>query len=58
MTEAADEQLTVLWASELEQRSRDAEEGKVRTVEWEVAQDQILSELAAKRASSERAKLR
>ncbi len=38
------------WGPELERRSRDVAEGRVETVEWTVAREQIQRELAQRRA--------
>jgi putative addiction module component (TIGR02574 family) len=48
--EESDEQIAAAWASELERRSGDIAEGKVRTVEFSVAHAEILAELENRRA--------
>jgi hypothetical protein len=46
-----DDDVASAWADELLQRSRDVAEGGVQAVPWEVARDEILSELSQRRAS-------
>lgn len=48
--EESDEQVAVAWAKELERRSCDVAEGKVKTVELSVAHAEILAELEKRRA--------
>ncbi len=48
--EESDEQIAAAWAIELERRSREVAEGKVRTIEWSVAHAEILAELEDRRA--------
>ena len=48
--EEPDEQVAVVWALELERRSREMAEGKVQAVEWETARAEVLKELEQRRA--------
>ena len=50
LEEADDEEVAVAWAPELERRSREVAEGKVRTVAWSTTRTEILKELAERRA--------
>ena len=48
--EDPDEEVAAAWAHELEKRSREIAEGRVQTVDWETAREQILKELEQRRA--------
>jgi putative addiction module component (TIGR02574 family) len=49
--EDADERdVEAAWAPELERRSREVAEGRVQTVEWGVAREELLGELRERRA--------
>jgi putative addiction module component (TIGR02574 family) len=48
--EEPEEQVAVAWALELERRSREIAEGKVRTVEWETARAEVVKDLERRRA--------
>ena len=48
--EEPDEEVAAAWARELEKRSREISEGRVQTVDWETAREQILKELEQRRA--------
>jgi putative addiction module component (TIGR02574 family) len=48
--EETDEDVAAAWADELLRRSRDIAEGRVLSVPWETAREQILSELSRRRA--------
>lgn len=50
LEEADDEEVAAAWAPELERRSREVAEGKVRTVPWSTARTEILKELEERRA--------
>ena len=48
--EEPQEQVVAAWVSELERRSREISEGRVRTVDWETTRDRIVRELGERRA--------
>lgn len=48
--EESEEEVTAAWASELERRSRDIAEGKVKTIDASTACTEILAELEMRRA--------
>jgi putative addiction module component (TIGR02574 family) len=48
--EEPQEQVVAAWAGELERRSREISEGRVRTVDWETTRDCIVRELGERRA--------
>ena len=48
--EEPDEEVATAWASELERRSPDVAEGRVRTTSWDDARAEILKELEQRRA--------
>ena len=48
--EEPEEQVALAWARELELRSREIAEGKVKTVQWETARADVLKELDRRRA--------
>ena len=48
--EEPQEQVIAAWVSELERRSREISEGRVRTVDWETTRDRIVRELGERRA--------
>lgn len=48
--EEPDEQVAAAWATELERRAREMAEGRVPSVDWDVARVQILKELEQRRA--------
>ena len=48
--EEPDEEVATAWASELERRSTDVAEGRVRTTSWDDARAEILKELEQRRA--------
>jgi putative addiction module component (TIGR02574 family) len=48
--EETDEELVAVWADELLRRSADVREGRVSAVPWATARQDILSELAGRRA--------
>ncbi len=50
LEEADDEEVVAAWAPELEHRSREVAEGKVRTVAWGTARADVLKELEERRA--------
>lgn len=45
-----DEEVVAAWASELERRSREVEDGVVATVDWETTRTEIAKELEDRRA--------
>jgi len=49
--EESDAEVATAWASELERRSRDVAEGRVRTTSWDDARAEILKELERRRAA-------
>ena len=49
--EESDDEVAAAWASELEPRSRDVAEGRVRTADWESVRADILKELEQRRAA-------
>ena len=49
--EEQEEEIVAAWARELERRSREISEGRVRAVDWETARERILKELGQRRAS-------
>jgi len=49
--EEASEDVSLAWANELKQRSRDVAEGRVQVVPWETARADILEEIERRRAS-------
>lgn len=50
LEEPDSESVMVAWAKELESRSRDIAEGKVQTIEWGTARQEISEELVERRA--------
>jgi putative addiction module component (TIGR02574 family) len=48
--EEMDEEVVAVWADELLRRSADVREGRVSPVPWETAREEILTELADRRA--------
>lgn len=48
--EEPDEEVVAVWAEELLRRSADAREGRVTPVPWTTARDEVLTELAGRRA--------
>lgn len=50
LEEPDEEAVAAAWASELERRSHEMDEGKVQPVEWTVARTEILAELERRRA--------
>ena len=48
--EESDEEVATAWAAELERRSPDVAEGRVRTTSWHTARTEILKELEQRRA--------
>jgi putative addiction module component (TIGR02574 family) len=45
-----DRDVEAAWGPELERRSREVAEGRVQTVEWGVAREELLRELSERRA--------
>jgi putative addiction module component (TIGR02574 family) len=50
LEEPDDEEVAAAWANELERRSREVDEGKVETVEWETVRTEMLKEVEERRA--------
>jgi putative addiction module component (TIGR02574 family) len=48
--EETDEDVVAVWAEELLRRSADVREGRVSPVSWATAREEILNELAGRRA--------
>jgi putative addiction module component (TIGR02574 family) len=48
--EETDEEVVTVWADELLRRSADVREGRVSSVPWTTAREEILTELAGRRA--------
>ena len=48
--EEPEEAVSAAWAAELERRSRDVADGRVRPLPWESVRDEIASELEQRRA--------
>ena len=48
--EEPEEAVAAAWAEELDRRSRDIAEGRVKPVDWDTAQAEILEELKRRRA--------
>jgi putative addiction module component (TIGR02574 family) len=48
--EEMDEEVVAVWADELLRRSADVREGRVSPVSWTTARDELLTELADRRA--------
>jgi hypothetical protein len=48
--EEPDEAVAKAWVQELQRRSRDVAEGRIQTVEWETARDEVTRELERRRA--------
>lgn len=48
--EEMDDEVVAAWADELRRRSADVREGRVSAVPWTTAREEILSELADRRA--------
>lgn len=48
--EEPDEEIAVAWVCELERRAADVAAGRVQTVEWDTARDEVTQELERRRA--------
>jgi putative addiction module component (TIGR02574 family) len=48
--EESEDVVAASWAGELERRSREVAEGRVRTVDWNTARAEVLAELEQRRA--------
>jgi putative addiction module component (TIGR02574 family) len=49
--EESDDEVASVWASELERRAAEVEDGSAETFDWEDVEQEVLSELAQRRAN-------